>query len=175
LPLKKRKPKKKPRKALGRVLSNDGVARALVEHKGNLSAVGRKFGVTRQAVSKYIADRPVLLQLAGDEREGMVDEAVTSLGKAVRKGEAWAVCFTLKCLGKDRGFVERHELTGAGGGPIKTRSEVNLRLLTDDDLDQLERILDRATPPDNEHVPALPIPISEPDGSTDRESASQPG
>jgi hypothetical protein len=37
---------------------------------------------------------------------------------AVRRGEPWAVCFTLKCLGKDRGYVERQERTGAGGQPL---------------------------------------------------------
>jgi hypothetical protein len=29
--------------------------------------------------------------------------------------EAWAVCFTLKTIGKGRGYVERNEVTGANG------------------------------------------------------------
>lgn len=38
-----------------------------------------------------------------------VDTAECALMKAVLAGEAWAVCFTLKTLGKGRGYVERAE------------------------------------------------------------------
>jgi phage terminase large subunit-like protein len=47
-----------------------------------------------------------------------VDLAETALKAAVLRGEAWAVCFMLKCLGKDRGYVERAEHTGLEGEPV---------------------------------------------------------
>ena len=47
--------------------------------------------------------------------------AENSLFEAIRRGEAWAVCFYLKCMAKDRGYVERAELTGANGAPVKIK------------------------------------------------------
>ena len=41
------------------------------------------------------------------------------LRKAVNRGEAWAVCFTLKCLGKERGFVERVEHSSPDGQAVQ--------------------------------------------------------
>src|SRR4029450_2769461 len=47
--------------------------------------------------------------------------AENSLYEAIRRGEAWAVCFYLKCMAKDRGYLERAELTGAKGAPVKIK------------------------------------------------------
>jgi hypothetical protein len=33
--------------------------------------------------------------------------------------EAWAVCFYLKCMARDRGYVERAELTATNSAPVK--------------------------------------------------------
>ena len=51
-----------------------------------------------------------------------LDVAETALLAAVAKGEAWAVCFYLKCKGKARGWTERAEVTGPGGGPLQTQA-----------------------------------------------------
>ena len=52
--------------------------------------------------------------------------AVTSLKRAVINGEAWAVCFTLKTLGKSRGYVERvqQEISGRDGQAIEIKPTV---------------------------------------------------
>ena len=39
-----------------------------------------------------------------------LDIAEDSLIKAVKGGEAWAVCFYLKCKGKARGYIERESV-----------------------------------------------------------------
>lgn len=83
---------------------------AIRKYGGNLAAVGRKFGVTRQAVHEYVSTREELRQAVLDCREGMKDEAESVLHKAVKKGQPWAVCFYLKCQAKDRGYVERQEV-----------------------------------------------------------------
>jgi hypothetical protein len=76
-------------------------------------------------------------------RNQLVDMAETALKQAVLKGEAWAVCFALKCQGKDRGYVERQEVTGKDGGPIQQKVDVNA--LTDDArLARLNALLDAA-------------------------------
>ena len=54
-----------------------------------------------------------------DQRGKLIDKAELKLEHAVMNGEPWAVTLTLKSLGKNRGYVERQEVTGADGGAIK--------------------------------------------------------
>ncbi len=97
-------------------LTVETVEAKLHEYSGNLAAVARSFGVTRQAVHDFVRKRPALLAAANDVREGMKDNAESSLTKAVLKGEAWAVCFYLKTQAKDRGYTEKSELDVTSGG-----------------------------------------------------------
>lgn len=95
------------------------LSKRLVEQKirdmgGNLSAVARAFGVTRQAVHAFVKKDPELQQVCQDERETIVDIAESVLKKKILDGEAWAVCFFLKCQGKARGYVERQEVHNTG-------------------------------------------------------------
>ena len=48
-----------------------------------------------------------------------IDKAELKLEQAVMNGEPWALTLTLKTLGKQRGYVERQEVTGADGEPVK--------------------------------------------------------
>jgi hypothetical protein len=89
------------------VLKSKPVEDALRKHHGNMAAVGRKFGVTREAVRQYVENRPALKEVCLECRETMKDEAESALLKAIRKCQGWAVCFYLKCQAKDRGYVEK--------------------------------------------------------------------
>lgn len=88
----------------------DQVADAMRELRGNMAAVGRKFGVTRQAIQYHVNQNKVLQDISVECRESMKDNAESSLYKAVIDGEAWAVCFFLKCQARDRGYVENGAL-----------------------------------------------------------------
>ena len=71
----------------------------------------------------------------------MLDVGELSLLRAVQNGEAWAVCFLLKTQGKQRGYIERAEISGPDGGAIGL--EVNG--LTDDQrAERISGILDLA-------------------------------
>jgi hypothetical protein len=113
-----RKPvKTAPRKTL----TVESAAAQIVRFRGNLSAVARHFGIARQSVQGYVAAHAdELAGVVADAREARLDEAEDALGDAVRAREAWAVCFTLKTLGKSRGYVERQEITGKDGAPVET-------------------------------------------------------
>jgi hypothetical protein len=87
-------------------LTAEMVEARLREFSGNMAAVARQFGVTRQAVQDFVRRRVKLQQVANDVRESMKDHAESSLYKAVLDGEAWAVCFFLKTQARDRGYVE---------------------------------------------------------------------
>jgi hypothetical protein len=87
-------------------LTTETVEARLRELGGNLAAVARHFGVTRQAVWKFVQARPTLKAAADDVRESMKDHAESALHAAVLRGERWAVCFYLKTQAKDRGYIE---------------------------------------------------------------------
>ena len=52
-----------------------------------------------------------------------IDKAELKLEQAVMNGEPWALTLTLKTLGKQRGYVERQEVTGADGAAHKIEVE----------------------------------------------------
>ena len=60
------------------------------------------------------------------ERKDLIDIAKGGLRKHLMRGEAWAIAFTLKTLGKDEGFTERQEITGKDG------SDVTIKVVYDD-------------------------------------------
>jgi hypothetical protein len=91
-------------------LTEENVEAALWKCDGILNDVGKAFGVTRQAVSKFLKDRPALYAIAAEAREAMKDDAEKSLHKAVRKGDIKATTFYLETQGKDRGYTKRTEM-----------------------------------------------------------------
>ena len=91
------------------VLKVEPVAEKIRECEGNLAAVGRHFGVCRSAVHRFVRKNESLMEVCAEAREAMKDEAESSLYRAVKAGESWAVCFFLKCQAKDRGYIEKVE------------------------------------------------------------------
>jgi len=91
-------------------LKAEEVEAKLRELSGNFSAVGRALGVTRDAVSKFVKKRPKLKEVAQECRETFVDNVESAIYKEALNGNVTAQIFILKTLGKDRGYVEKHEL-----------------------------------------------------------------
>jgi hypothetical protein len=112
------------------VLKVSEVEAKLRELNGNMAAVARHFGVTRAAVWLCVQKHESLKKAQHDCREGMKDNAESSLYRAILNGEAWAVCFFLKTQAKDRGYVERTEHTGPDGRPIQTETGSDDRITT---------------------------------------------
>jgi hypothetical protein len=103
-------------------LTKDGVTEALKKTNANISLAAKSLGVNRSSLYRFIERSPDLKELITDERESLVDIAESALKSAVVGKEAWAVCFTLKTIGKGRGYVERVEQTGANGGAIQIQA-----------------------------------------------------
>jgi hypothetical protein len=96
---------------------------ALNRSKGMVTVAARLLGCSANTVQSYINRYPSVAAARVQEREAFLDVAELALFKAVQGGEAWAVCFALKTVGKARGYVERTEHTGPGGGAIEQRTE----------------------------------------------------
>jgi hypothetical protein len=93
---------------------------ALVEpNKGNVAAIARKLGVSRGTVWNRCQESPTLMRALDDAREAMIDNAESVLYKKVLEGSTPELLFFLKTQGRNRGYVERQELTGKDGGAIE--------------------------------------------------------
>ena len=99
-------------------MRKNDVIDAIQKYNGNISAVARAFGVSRAAIYDYINKKPELKKMIQDERDAMVDSAESELYKLIKRGNLTALIFYLKTQGKQRGYVERNEITGKDGGDV---------------------------------------------------------
>lgn len=79
------------------------------KYKGNIAAIARHFGVTRQTIYNKINTSQTLNDAIQDAREGMIDNAESMLYRQIGEGNTTAIIFFLKTQGKGRGYVERQE------------------------------------------------------------------
>jgi len=94
------------------------VISAIKDSNGLLAAAARKLGVTRQTVYNYVKKYATVKQALEEARDTNLDYTEGKLMEAIKAGNVTAIMFLLKTLGKSRGYVERQELTGEGGGAI---------------------------------------------------------
>jgi len=92
---------------------------ALRKTKGMVYLAAKELGCSHQTVYNYIRRHPTVKAEADYQRGELLDIAELKLREAVIAGEQWALQFALKLLGKNRGYVERQEITGADGEPVK--------------------------------------------------------
>jgi hypothetical protein len=112
----------------------------LQKSMGNISVAARSLGMTRNALYQRIKRTPQLKTILDDARESLVDVAESALYSAVTKKEGWAVCFTLKTIGKSRGYIERTELIQrTEETPLEEMSDVELAKIIKDAAARLEK------------------------------------
>lgn len=85
---------------------------------GIISVIAKRVGCAWHTANKYIKDYPTIKAAYADETESLVDLAESTVLKAIRDGDVGAAKWFLQTKGKARGYTERHEHTGADGGPI---------------------------------------------------------
>jgi len=94
---------------------------ALAESMGMISPAARKLGCSRTTIRRYLAENAEIAEAIEDANEEVNDIAELKLLDAIKRGEAWAICFRLKTKAKNRGYVEKAELTGANSAPVKIK------------------------------------------------------
>jgi len=94
------------------------VIEALRGTMGIKSAAARRLGCHWTTVDRYIKRYPTVARAYEEERQSIVDLAEVKLVERLKDGDGTMIRFVLATLGKDRGYVERREVTGEGGGPL---------------------------------------------------------
>jgi hypothetical protein len=99
------------RKKPQRRLTQKNVINALKAHGGLISPSAEALDCTRQGLYNFLKNHPKAQKALDDIRNEVLDYAEGSLYSAAKAGQSWAVCFLLKCLGKERGFSEKLDLS----------------------------------------------------------------
>ena len=94
--------------------TTEQVIRALEATNGLVTLAARQLGCAPNTIRNYANRYPTVAQSLQEQREKFLDTAELALMSAVQKQEGWAVCFMLKTIGRNRGYVERQELNHSG-------------------------------------------------------------
>ena len=120
-------PRKRPRIFTGRLVdvinNRDGkigrpalpeeiIAASLYNTGGMITHTARQLGCTHGAISTRVSRSKYLQEVKRNTIVEFIDLCESQLRKKVTRGNMTAIIFALKCLAKDRGYVERHEFIG---------------------------------------------------------------
>jgi hypothetical protein len=93
------------KKVFGRITYEE-VLEAIRNCRGLLTSVSRQLGISTYYVKQIFSKHKSLRQEFDEYREAFLDEVEQALYGKVLRGDTTAMIFTLKCLGKGRGYVE---------------------------------------------------------------------
>lgn len=88
------------------------------------------FGVSRATFYARRRDDPVFDARCTDVEEMVKDFGEAALLKKIKEGDTTCIIFFAKTKLKDRGYTERHEVTGANGSALVPQKEIDLDKLT---------------------------------------------
>lgn len=95
------------------------VAKAIEQSKGILAVAARSLSCNRGTVDNYIKRYPTVKKAFDEANETTIDFVESKLLKNIDDGDTASIIFFLKTKGKNRGYVERQEISGKDGGAIE--------------------------------------------------------
>ena len=93
------------KKVLGKITYAE-VIEAIRNCRGLITTVSRQLGISVYYVKQIFTKYKTLRQEFDEYREAFLDEVEQALYGKVLRGDTTAMIFTLKCLGKQRGYIE---------------------------------------------------------------------
>lgn len=94
---------------------------AFFDCKGILTNACRVSGLNAQTYYNWLDADPEFAVRIAEIRESVIDFVEECLFKQINNGVVSSTQFYLKTIGKKRGYTERTEITGAGGGAMQVR------------------------------------------------------
>ena len=92
---------------------------ALTLSFGVIAHAAKQVGIDRTTHYTWLDDDPGYKAAVADLKEYKKDFIESKLIKLINDGDTAATIFAAKTQLKDRGYVERSEITGADGGPVE--------------------------------------------------------
>lgn len=90
--------------------TDEQIIEALKATKGMVYLAAERVGCEADTIYNRAKKSKAVAEVIRAERGKVVDTSELRLFTAILNGEAWAVLFSLRTLGKDRGYVERQEV-----------------------------------------------------------------
>jgi len=122
-------------------LDDKQIAEAILAGKGIVSEAARILDCHRTSLYDHIKANPELQAVLDEAREVTLDVAENHLMKLIESDNYNAIRFYLATIGKKRGFVESTEVITKN----TEDSGMDLSLLTEEELDKLNELTDKAT------------------------------
>lgn len=94
------------------------IIKAIHKSGGIKSTIAKRAGCTRKTLDKWIADNQQVREAYEEEREKLKDMCESKLVEGIQAGNPTLIIFYAKTQLKDRGYVERTEVTGKDGDPL---------------------------------------------------------
>lgn len=85
---------------------------AIKKAQGLVTVAAKACRCNPDTIHQRVKDSPEVAAAISAARAEVLDDAESALHKAVAQGEAWAVQFTLRTLGKERGYGDEVKHTG---------------------------------------------------------------
>ena len=113
-------------------MSKKAMLQAIRGSKGFVTVIAKRAACSRNTVYSYIEKYPKIREAITDEKETLKDFAESKLFTNIEEGKETSLIFYLKTQAKDRGYVERHEVTGKEGDALmshQTKLEAKIAVL----------------------------------------------
>lgn len=94
------------------------IEKALVATKGMVYLAAKHLGCTWHTVDTRVKQSPRLQAVVAEQSGQVLDTAELKLYASIIDGDLGAIKYILSTKGKERGYVERQEVTGGGGGAL---------------------------------------------------------
>lgn len=107
------------------------IVEALQATNGLPALAAERLGVSTKTIYNYRDRYQSVAEAMHHQKEKRKDFAEGKLWNRINAEDTTAIIFYLKTQAKDRGYVERQELTGADGGPVAHQDTTKL---SDEDL-----------------------------------------
>lgn len=95
------------------------IIKALELKKGFVSMAAKALRISHRSLLNRVNGSKELQEILVAINEKHLDRSEEMLLKLIDRGNIGAIKFHLQCKGKNRGYVERHEVGGYDGKPIK--------------------------------------------------------
>lgn len=107
-----------------RHIKKESLLKALEQSLGVVTVACKKAGVPRSTYYKWLSEDENFARQVKDIENIALDFVESKLFENIRDGKTSETIFYLKTKGKNRGYVERQEITGADGMPTKFEIEI---------------------------------------------------
>lgn len=109
------------------------VLQALNDKMGIVASSCKQAGISRYTFYKWYKEDEIFAEQVDDVKELQKDFAESLILKKMKDGDTTMLIFYAKTQMKDRGYNERHEVTGADGAPL-LEQQIDINSLSEEQI-----------------------------------------